>query len=544
MADTPTDTPVDVVASAVPPVVVASAVPANIRSGVSTPIGSGAMTPAMSELPPDQVAYSLKVSLADLCAKAAMLYSQQKNYEEAAEVYARAAEMQAEINGEMDPENAEILFLYGRSLFKVGQSKSDVLGGKAPETGSGEAVKNDKKEKKANKEKTATEGGLIAKAISGSAGASADGPSSETVDAKKPLFQFAGDEEWDASDDEEGEDAEGEGEGEGDEEEEDDLAVAFEVLDLSRVLFEKQLKEKKQEAETGADADAKTTDEAADKGKEAATDKADEAEEEPASPIATGVPGAMRHVLERLADTHDLLAEISLENERYPNAIVDSRASLAYKKQYLSEDSEIIAEAHFKLSLALEFASVTTSQDDKGTTNNGAGAEGQQVDQALRDEAATELEAAIASTKLKLQAKEVELATLHSPEDNDATRRQIAEVKDIISDMEQRLVDLRKPPIDLNAAVNGPAGAGLGGLLGALSGGAAGSFGSGVQEAKKAATDLSGLVRKKAKDVSTAATAPAAEEASATNGSSTKRKAEEPADGSDDEAKKARTVEA
>ncbi|CAK7234762.1 hypothetical protein SCUCBS95973_009044 [Sporothrix curviconia] len=539
MADTPTDTPADV-ASAVPPVVIASAVPANIRSGVSTPAGSGAVTPAMSELPPDQVAYSLKVSLADQCAKAAMLYSQQKNYEEAAEVYARAAEMQAEINGEMDPENAEILFLYGRSLFKVGQSKSDVLGGKAPETGSGETAKKDNKEKKEKAAAEAGGSGLIAKAISSSAGASAEGPSSETVEAKKPLFQFAGDEEWDASDDEEGEDAEGgEGEGEGDEEEEDDLAVAFEVLDLARVLFEKQLNEKKdQEAETGAEADAKAT-ETADKGKQVANDEAGEAEE-PASPIATGVPGAMRHVLERLADTHDLLAEISLENERYPNAIVDSRASLAYKKQYLSEDSEIIAEAHFKLSLALEFASVTTSQDENGAAgSNGGGAEGQQVDQALRDEAATELEAAIASTKLKLQTKEVELATLHSPEDNDATRRQIAEVKDIISDMEQRLVDLRKPPIDLNAAVNGPAGAGLGGLLGALSGGAAGSFGGGVQEAKKAATDLSGLVRKKAKDVP----APA-EETSATNGNNTKRKAEEPADGSDDEAKKARTVEA
>ena len=130
----------------------------------------------------------------------------------------------------------------------------------------------------------------------------------------------------------------------------------------------------------------------------------------------------------------------SPKKPRYPNAIVDSRASLAYKKQYLSEDSEIIAEAHFKLSLALEFASVTTAHDENGNGNsNGSGAEGQQVDQTLRDEAASELEAAIASTKLKLQTKEVELATLHSPEDNDATRRQITEVKDIIADMEQRV---------------------------------------------------------------------------------------------------------
>ncbi|KAL1897382.1 hypothetical protein Sste5346_004118 [Sporothrix stenoceras] len=544
MADNapPADAPA-VAAATAPPVVVASAVPAGIRSGVSTPGGprSGAVTPAMSELPADQVAYSLKVSLADLCAKAAMLYSQQKNYEEAAEVYARAAEMQAEINGEMDPENAEILFLYGRALFKVGQSKSDVLGGKAPETNEDATkVKKEKKEPKA----AAGGSGIIAKAIEGgaadpltSASSGATKEEAAALEAKKPLFQFAGDEEWDASDDdEEGEDGEGvDGEeGEGDEEEEDDLAVAFEVLDLSRVLFERQLEEKKDTADTGAEAEAAKVEETKGKGKEAATetDKADG--DEAASPIATGVPGALRHVLERLADTHDLLAEISLENERYPNAIVDSRASLAYKKRYLSEDSEIIAEAHFKLSLALEFASVTTASEENG---NGAAAEGQQaqqVDQELRDEAARELEAAIASTKLKLQAKEVELATLHSPEDNDSTRRQIAEVKDIISDMEQRLVDLRKPPIDLNAAVNGPAGAGLSGLLSAFGGGGAAS--SSASTDAKPATDLTGLVRKKAKDAPAAAPAD-----SSTNG---KRKAEEPADGSDDEAKKARTAEA
>lgn len=122
---------------------------------------------------------------------------------------------------------------------------------------------------------------------------------------------------------------------------------------------------------------------------------------------------------------------------RYPNAIVDSRASLEYKKQLVGEDSELIAEAHYKLSLALEFASVTTSKEDEEEQGKQSGS--QQVDQELRDEAAKELEAAINSTKLKLQNKEVELATLHSPEDNDATRKQIAEVKDIISDMEQRV---------------------------------------------------------------------------------------------------------
>lgn len=164
---------------------------------------------------------------------------------------------------------------------------------------------------------------------------------------------------------------------------------------------------------------------------------------------------------------------------RYQNAITDSRASLKYKEELYPFESEVIAEAHFKLSLALEFASMTKSSDDDDKGDAGA----DQVDQGLRDEAASALESAINSTKLKLQNKEVELATLHSPDDNDATRRQIADVKDVLADMEQRLVELRKPPVDIKAALGIPAAPKQ----------------EVSEEVKKNATDLSGLVRKKRK---------------------------------------------
>lgn len=97
------------------------------------------------------------------------------------------------------------------------------------------------------------------------------------------------------------------------------------------------------------------------------------------------------------------------------------------------EESEIIAEAHFKLSLALEFASVTTAGDD------GANAKREDMDQDLRDEAVKEMELAIKSSKLKLQNKEVELATMASPEDNELARKSIQEMKELIGDMEQRV---------------------------------------------------------------------------------------------------------
>jgi HAT1-interacting factor 1 len=118
---------------------------------------------------------------------------------------------------------------------------------------------------------------------------------------------------------------------------------------------------------------------------------------------------------------------------RYQNAIEDGRTSLTYKIQLYPEDSEIIAEAHYKLSLALEFASVTTTSDGGETSKR------EEMDQGLRDEAVKEMELAIKSFRLKMQNKEVELATMASPEDNELNRRGIAEMKELISDMEQRV---------------------------------------------------------------------------------------------------------
>jgi HAT1-interacting factor 1 len=270
---------------------------------------TGTSTPQL-ELDPEETAKSLNVSLADLSAKATALYAH-KQYEEAAEVYARAAEMQAEMNGEMSPANAEILFLYGRAMFKVGQSKSDVLGGKAPEP------KKQPKPKAAKAVATSANGSAPATAekkngaveVAGSSAAAiaeaehkldeivgeaaakeaAEKENEETKpEQKKALFQFEGDDNLVDSEEEE-EDEEGEDE---DEEEEDDLAVAFEVLDLARVLFNKRLEaiQAEDEAQQG-------------KGKEVAEAGSDSA--------------TIKHIKERLADTHDLLAEISLENERY-----------------------------------------------------------------------------------------------------------------------------------------------------------------------------------------------------------------------------------
>jgi HAT1-interacting factor 1 len=61
----------------------------------------------------------------------------------------------------------------------------------------------------------------------------------------------------------------------------------------------------------------------------------------------------------------------------------------------------------------------------------------------MRAEAVKELELAIKSTKLKLQNKEVELASSHDPDENEMLRTQITDVKEIVTDMEGRV---RIPP--------------------------------------------------------------------------------------------------
>lgn len=97
--------------------------------------------------------------------------------------------------------------------------------------------------------------------------------------------------------------------------------------------------------------------------------------------------------------------------------------------------------------------------------------------------------------------------------------------------------------VDSVLAANNPMSGLLGGALGDPAPKAR------VEEAKKNAKDLTGLVRKKAKDESkvegeaATTTAAAAETTTPTTANGTKRKAEDPADGEEDESKKPKVQE-
>ena len=467
--------------------------------------------------------------LASLIAQATAKYAI-KDYLPAADYYSQATELQAELNGEMAMENADLLYSYGKCLYFVAVKNSDVLGGEAAGAKLGSVKAEKKKTKTTNgaagslksdilptsdREQRQTEE-VIAALVEEKQGD--DGPDTSKIaetGEDKPFFQFTGDENWDDSDEDEGdEDDEGARKETGAEaeaeDEYDDFANAFEVLDLARVLFLSKLQHLQDQASA-----------AAEKGKATATNH-DSPEE--------------RMVKERIADIHDLQAEIALEGERFSNAVIDLRGALALKEELYPKESSELAECHYKLSLALEFSSVTQQHDKDGNPEGVAS-----VDQNARDEAATQMSKAIESCKLRVKKEERELAALKGEEmaaKKEKLKIEIEDVKEMIGDMELRLAELRKPPV----SINDPKGMGtldgstpLNGILGQILGESKDEQKKRLEEASIGAKDLTGLVkRKKAKsptaDVDLASRNAAVGGHSAMSG---KRKAEDVVDESD-----------
>lgn len=453
----------------------------------------------MASSVPDVATSSAEIAskLNSLKASATQQYSL-KNYTAAAESYSEAAELQDELNGEMSPENADLLYLYGRCLYNVAVSQSDVLGGKVA---SSEEPKRKKRKVKAEPSIAAGASGpnelkigeqKTAEEVVEAVVEEKDGMNKEKNDqfAANPYFQITGDENWTDSEEEDDDAADAEAE-----EEEDDFAIAFEILDVARVLLSRKLEDVLSRAEDGGKG----------KGKGKGSQETPEA----------------RQLKDRLADTYDLQAEISLENERFHDAIPDMREALKLKLGLYPQESSLVAEAHFKLALALEFASVTTpSADDTEQDGAKAAAAETQVDETMRKEAADEIEKAIESCKMRVRNEEASLATLEAGK-VDERKRSISDVKEMITDLKNRLIDLRNPAVSLSG-VNGVAGAGddanpLAGVLGQILGENPAQREKRLAEATKGANDLSGLVKHKKK-------APKASES--TNGE-VKRKVEE-----------------
>ncbi|OAX80803.1 hypothetical protein ACJ72_04857 [Emergomyces africanus] len=406
---------------------------------------------------PDLSPESKKTQLADLIERASAKEAI-KDYDAAAELYSQATELQADLNGEMSVENADLLYLYGKSLYNVAVRKSDVLGSKVagqasntPQSGTPGHTSTKTKIGAPN------ESSLISRAIAEGSTANENAAES-TAEEGKPqsssLFQFTGDENFDSGSDEEN--AGAAGDGAEPEEEDDEFANAFEMLDLSRILLLRKLE----------------------------TLESDNQDEE-------------RSIKERLADIYDLQAEISLEGERFEDAVTDLRAALDLKTKIFPLEDPIVAECHYKLSLALEFSSITPEKEEdvKDTTSEKV----TKVDQQKREEAAKHMETAIQSCKLRISKELQKLESTTEEETLIKMKRSIDDVKEIVSDMEQRLIELRQPPVSINDPGEGIADTNaLNGILSQVLGQTSAADKSSIlQEAMKGANDLSSLVRKK-----------------------------------------------
>ena len=460
-------------------------------------------------IPSDQE--RLKTLIAQATAKYAI-----KDYLPAAEFYSQATELQAELNGEMALENAELLYSYGKCLYFVAVKNSDVLGGEA--AGAKLAPPKEAKAKKTKKLATVSEDAatsskdpvlegeekqsekVIAALVEAKDGEETDTKAAESTE-EKPFFQFTGDENWDDSD----EDSDA-AEADEPEEEDDDFANAFELLDLARILFQQRLTQLHSQSEL----------------QEAPA-------QDPVAPPSPTSPDS-RTTRERIADIHDLQAEIALESERFPAAVTDLQSSLALKTALYPLSSPTLAECHYKLSLALEFASLTQPRDGDG---NPAGEP--VVDPKLRFEAEEQMGLAIASCRARVENTEQSLAIVNSqiegpdtPENLKLTRDKLEaerdDVREMIGDMELRLAELRKGPAkdDGDKANDTP----LAGLLGQIlgEGGDKDEQRRRLEQASVGARDLSGLVKRKEKEKEKVPTA---------NGSG-KRKVESLLDGDGD----------
>lgn len=451
-----------------------------------------------------------RTQLDDLIARAAAKDAT-KDHDSASELYSQATELQAELNGELSPENADLLYAYGKSLYNVAVSKSDVLGSKVageqqPQSGTASSTNTSSAGSKSTSDPLVQD--AIANSMTEKSTSAKRADREPEPTESKPFFQFTGDENFVDSEDEDEETAE---QAEEDEEEDDDFANAFEVLDLARVLYLKKLSAA-EENDGG-------------KGK------------------STVVSSDIKHIKERIADTHDLQAEISLEAERFSEAVTDLRTVLELRNSLYPLEDPSVAECHYKLSLALEFASVQQSGEEEGNDKP-------KVDEEMRNEAATQMEHAIASCKVRMAQEEKKLeADKDGDEDKaTATKRKITNVKEIVTEMEQRvsvfslvclfyiwfelvnnelnqLVDLRRPPVSIeqNDQANE---AMLKGVLGQIIGQSATDQKAQLDAASKGATDLSAFVKRKpAKQTSdqpeTASKRPAEE--SAENGSKRSR---------------------
>lgn len=230
-----------------------------------------------------------------------------KDFDVASSKYADAC---TAFNTEHDKDCPDLLLLYGKALFQSGVSKSGVLGGVT--TNLETPHKEDDEEDAENFEEGMAKDDLEI---------AAEQDEEQDEEQKKEESETEQDGRNGLNDD--GNELE--------EEEQSEFEAAWDILDLARALFEERVSG----LET-SNADLKIP-----------YLKSDD--EEPSNEYVIN--------LKKLSETYDLLGEVSLESENFPQAAADLESCLKLRqKLFDSKLSASISESHYKLSLALEFS--------------------------------------------------------------------------------------------------------------------------------------------------------------------------------------------
>lgn len=313
---------------------------------------------------------SYSADIGELVSEGAKLYAT-KEFDGASEKYGEACEV---YNKQHDEDDADLLLLYGKSLFQSAVLNSEVFGG----AGGGNQENDDGAE-------GADEKDTEEHADAGNFQFCDDAPLAEEED--EDAGPQAAEEE-----DEEDVDSSGGGEeeqkNEAGEEEQSDFEMAWEILDLTRSLFESRL------------------DGVADQGKELSVPYLAKDNEETTNEFII--------LTKKLSETYDLLGEVSLEAENFPQSAIDLQNCLDLRlKLYNPENSSLISESHYKLSLALEFCV---------------------EDPELRSKAAEQMKLAIESVKRRNEKE----SNSEKKKDND----------DLIQDLQVRYQELERDPAE------------------------------------------------------------------------------------------------
>ncbi|XP_053607500.1 nuclear autoantigenic sperm protein [Plodia interpunctella] len=221
-----------------------------------------------------------------------------RDYTAAAESLSLACEQLAQEYGEQGDQCAEAYFWYGKALLGLSREESGVLGDAVPgantEDGDNEEQEDENGETEAEK---AEENGDTEKNEPEST-TKEDEPGSSTAEAQssvEPGTTTNGDEGGDEEENQDGE---------------DNLQLAWEMLELARIIFDSRVTK-------CGDAAARA----------------------------------------QLADAHLALGEVALESETYDKAVLDMQRCLEIQKELYRSDDRRIAETHYQIGLANYLAS-------------------------------------------------------------------------------------------------------------------------------------------------------------------------------------------